>query len=244
MEKETFANQALDPLVEDRVSSDETWLDEYSEQTVTVQLDSETSSSHASQNFLPETILAGRYRLLGDIGAGGMGKVLQALDLMTQQLCAIKVMHAHLALHEVDLKRFKREASVSLALKHENIVEVKDFGFIDGRKPFIVMEFLDGQSLDDILEQQHRLSPWEFISIFRQLSHGLSYAHESGVVHRDIKPSNIMIVNVDGRRIVKIVDFGIAKRCKKTGEVCPTTIKALQRSQLAPGASEIFDGNE
>jgi serine/threonine-protein kinase len=211
------------------------------EPATTAQLESSMAANQAPNLFSPGTILSGRYELLKNLGSGGMGKVFHALDRMTKQPCAIKVMHSHLARNDADLKRFEREANVTIGLKHENIVDVLDFGFIDDSKPFIVMEYIQGQSLADILDEQHRLSLSDFVTVFKQICQGISYAHDSGVVHRDIKPSNIMIVNVKGPLKVKIVDFGIAKRCKTTGEICPTTAKTLQLLQLSPGASVEFD---
>jgi serine/threonine-protein kinase len=173
------------------------------------------------------TVLAGRYEILKTLGEGGMGRVFQAQDRLTSKLCAIKVMSANLTGSETDLLRFKREADVSIELKHRNIVDVFDKGCTQDHKPFIVMEYLQGKCLADILLEKERLNLNEFAKIFKQICQGLSYSHANQVVHRDIKPSNIMVVNVDGKQIAKIVDFGIARRCKTTGEVCPTTLKSI-----------------
>jgi eukaryotic-like serine/threonine-protein kinase len=178
--------------------------------------------------FSEGATLVGRYKILKTLGAGGMGKVFQVLDLENNTVCAVKIMNNQLAGREAGLKRFHREASVSLSLKHPNIVNVLDLGSTEDDKPFIVMEYIEGKSLDDIIEAQQRLSLPQFIDIFRQICQGIAYAHINNVVHRDIKPGNIMIIEENGRQRAKVVDFGIARICKTTGEVCPTTTRAIQ----------------
>ena len=181
----------------------------------------------SSQPCTVGTILSERYEILKTLGEGGMGQVFQAYDRNTKKFCAIKVMHAHLAGSDTDLRRFEREASVSISLKHQRIVDVFDLGFTNQQKPFFVMELIQGRSLADILYDQETLIPREFLNIFSQICDGISFAHANNVVHRDIKPSNIMIVERDGMQQVKIVDFGIARICKTTGEICPTTLKSI-----------------
>ncbi|HEY9718361.1 MAG TPA: serine/threonine-protein kinase [Trichormus sp.] len=190
------------------------------------------------------TVLAGRYEILKTLGEGGMGHVFQAHDRLTSKLCAIKIMSANLTGSETDLLRFKREADVSIELKHRNIVDVFDKGCTEDHKPFIVMEYLQGKCLADILLEKERLNINEFAKIFKQICEGLSYSHANQVVHRDIKPSNIMVVNVDGKQIAKIVDFGIARRCKTTGEVCPTTLKSILDSCKSETATALAANDE
>lgn len=173
------------------------------------------------------TMLAGRYEVVTAIGSGGMGQVFKAMDIETDTLCAVKVMHNHLRDIDVNLKRFEREAQVAITLRHNNVVAVIDFGFTESQEPFIVMEYLEGKTLAEILEEKGRLPSDWFGMIFTRICLGLSYAHGSNVVHRDIKPSNIMLVAGDPER-VKIVDFGIARVCKATGEICPTSAAALR----------------
>lgn len=207
--------------------------------SIAVVLNEEPFSAGGDQ-FAAGSLLAGRYRIIKNLGEGGMGKVVQATDHLTNNLCAVKVMHNHLSEREEDLLRFQREASLSLALKHENIVDVLDMNFTEDRQPFIVMEFIEGKSLDDVLQEQTRLSIDEFTTIFSQVCNGISFAHDNHVVHRDIKPSNIMIVEEDGSRKVKVVDFGIAKICGTTGEVCPNTARAIEMVQsLSGGAIDV-----
>lgn len=184
------------------------------------------------------TMVAARYRLVADIGAGGMGQVFKAEDMQAKTVCAVKVMHNHLRESDINLKRFEREGEVAVALKHENIVSVTDYGFTETMEPFIVMEFLEGESLADILQTEKQLSIESFCHIFGAVCSGLSYAHLSNVVHRDVKPSNIMILGGPKGQI-KIVDFGIARVCKSTGEVCPTSANA---SETSPGTVATLQG--
>lgn len=168
-----------------------------------------------------------RFRIVSEVGVGGMGKVFQAVEQHSNKVLALKVMHNHLKNDPTNRMRFEREAKVAIDLRHKHIVEVTAYGFTESNEPFIVMEFLEGVSLQDVLKQKHRLELQEFFATFAGVCDGLSYAHESNVVHRDIKPSNIMLVNGDFNES-KIVDFGIAKVCKQTGEVCPETASALK----------------
>jgi eukaryotic-like serine/threonine-protein kinase len=186
----------------------------------------------AASSSRPESMIAGRFRLMSQVGVGGMGQVFKAWDTKTDSLCAVKVMHNHLRDNESNLKRFEREARVSAGLKQENVVSVLDFGVTESLEPYIVMEFIEGRSLADVLHQQGYLTVDQFGTIFTRVCQGLSYAHGAGVVHRDIKPSNIMLVDGDTHK-VKIVDFGIARVCKTTGEICPTSSKALQSLRSA-----------
>ncbi len=174
------------------------------------------------------TVIAGRYKLLADIGYGGMGRVFRALDTKHDELRALKIMHNHLQSDATNVKRFEREAELALGLKHENIVEVIDFGLTETGEPFIVMELLKGESLDDLLKHETRLPLDLFAILFPQICEGLSYSHASNVVHRDIKPSNIMIIDSQEGEQIKIVDFGIARVCGTTGVVCPTSSTILK----------------
>lgn len=186
-------------------------------------------------------VLLERYRLLELVGQGGMGKVYRVVDLNDNSIAAVKVMHNHLKSDASSRLRFEREARLAVGLKHANVLEVTNYGLTDENEPFIVMEFLVGESLDEFIQRRKPpLAASMLVPIFMQICAGLHYAHQSGVVHRDMKPSNIMLIedtNSD-RLHVKIVDFGIAKVCKTTGEVCPTSGKPLDLSITQPG--EIF----
>ena len=148
----------------------------------------------------------GKYDIVDLIGRGGMGIVCKALDPAIGRLVAIKVMTVGFAADPVLLKRFYREAQSTGKLQHPNIVTVYELGDLDGT-PYLVMEFIEGESLDRIIQARRELPLEEKLGFVVQICNGLQYAHERNVVHRDIKPGNIMITT-DGT--VKIVDFGLA----------------------------------
>ncbi|MDX2106052.1 MAG: serine/threonine-protein kinase [Candidatus Melainabacteria bacterium] len=157
------------------------------------------------------------YKLLKEVGSGGMGKVYQAQKSDTGEICAIKVMHNHLSADQNNRKRFEREARVTCGLNQENVVETIDCGVTKDDQPFIVMEYLEGNSLADMLLEKGRIDLASFYPLLVQICRGLAYTHNMSIVHRDMKPSNIMLVKKGNETVAKIVDFGIAKICPRTG---------------------------
>jgi serine/threonine-protein kinase len=157
-------------------------------------------------------ILAGRYELLAVLGRGGMGVVYRAHDDVLGRVVAIKVLPADRAEDPVFVARFEREARAAAALNHPNIVAVFDSGR-DPETRFIVMEYVPGASLAQLLRQRGRLPAGEAVEIAVQIASALSAAHRAGIIHRDIKPGNVM---VDERSKVKVLDFGIARAVAAT----------------------------
>lgn len=158
------------------------------------------------------TVLAGRYEVMEVIGGGGMGLVYKARHTMMNRIVAIKMLHSHLTTSPDTLKRFQLEAQAASCLSLPNILTIYDFGVTDEGQPYMVMDYLEGTSLADILEADGHLPVSRSLGIFVQACAGLAHAHQKGVIHRDLKPSNIMLVNYgDQTDFVKIVDFGIAK---------------------------------
>jgi serine/threonine protein kinase len=153
--------------------------------------------------------IAGRYRIERRLGLGGMSTVHLALDTRLERHVAVKLLAEHLADDPTFVSRFQREALSAARLVHPNIVQVFDSGLdaASGRH-FIVMEYVPGQSLAEILRERPQLSVEETLALMVQACHGLDYAHRMGVVHRDVKPGNLMR-SPDG--IVKLADFGIAR---------------------------------
>ena len=149
----------------------------------------------------------GKYDVLDVVGKGGMGVVYRAKDPFLDRMVAIKIMTISYADYPDLLQRFYREAKATANLQHPNIVTVYELGEHEG-SPYLAMQFLEGASLDSILRSGQELSLLQKLDIIIQACHGLSYAHQKGIVHRDIKPGNIMVLK-DGN--VKIVDFGIAR---------------------------------
>jgi serine/threonine protein kinase len=157
---------------------------------------------------IPQSI--GRYRIQGLLGTGAMGEVYRAHDPSIDRLVAIKVLRPELITGsgaEQLLERFRREARAAGRRFHPNIVAIWDFGEEDGI-PFLVMELIEGKSLDEILKASGLLAADRSIRIMTQVLSALGFAHESGVIHRDIKPSNIMVLQQDQ---IKVADFGIAR---------------------------------
>jgi serine/threonine protein kinase/HD-like signal output (HDOD) protein len=153
----------------------------------------------------------GPYRLLGELGEGGMGRVFRAEHTLIGRTVAIKILNAEVAGDPDVQSRFFMEARIVNEIHHPNIVEVTDFGTSAGR-PFIVMEYLQGQTLTMRVEQDGALEEATAIRIARQIASALGAVHERGIVHRDLKPDNIFLSNhLDYPDFVKILDFGIAK---------------------------------
>src|SRR5213080_4201689 len=156
--------------------------------------------------FVPGTILADRYRIVGLIGRGGMGEVYRADDLKLGQTVALKFLPESLASDPAWVERFYAEVRHARQVSHPNVCRVYDVGEIGGRH-FLSMEYVDGEDLASLLRRIGRLPPDKAVEIARQLCAGLAAAHERGVLHRDLKPANVMI---DGDGHVRITDFGLA----------------------------------
>jgi Protein kinase domain len=156
--------------------------------------------------FVPGTILAERYRIVGLLGRGGMGEVYRADDMKLAQPVALKFLPQALATDGAALARFHREVRVSRQVSHRNVCRVYDIGEINGQH-FLSMEFISGEELASLMRRIGRLPPDKANEIARQLCAGLAAAHDTGILHRDLKPANIMI---DSNGNVRITDFGIA----------------------------------
>jgi serine/threonine protein kinase len=154
----------------------------------------------------------GRYRMTKVLGGGGMAVVYLARDEELDRPVAIKVLADNLAADESFRKRFLREARLAARLAHRNVVQVYDSGEADGR-PYIVMEYVEGETLADLLSRRGRLPSAETVELALEVCSGLEHAHAKGLVHRDVKPQNLLI-GADGT--VKIVDFGIARSAHGT----------------------------
>ena len=151
-------------------------------------------------------LIADRYFVITEIGSGGMGTVYRGHDRHTGQTVAVKLLHPHLRRDPAYVARFRREAALAMRLDSRHIVQTLDYG-IDGGEPYIVMEFIQGQTLGELLRQGPLSSPAAaYIGV--QLARALAEAHGKGVIHRDLKPRNVMI-QADG--VVKLADFGVAR---------------------------------
>lgn len=156
-------------------------------------------------------VVAGRFRLERLLGKGGMGSVWRAVDIRLETPCALKFIEGDLSTLPDMVKRFQREAKAAAELRSPHVVQVFDHDIWEGI-PFIAMELLEGEDLRKRLDRVKRLSRKETIEILSQASRALTRAHSIGIVHRDLKPENIFISHDVDREVVKILDFGIAKR--------------------------------
>ena len=156
--------------------------------------------------FIPGTLVAGRYRIIGLLGRGGMGEVYRATDLTLAQSVALKILPEEAAANQSLLERFHAEVRIARQVSHPNVCRVYDIGEADGL-PFISMEYVDGEDLGSLLHRIGRLPSDKALDVARKLCAGLNAAHERGIIHRDLKPQNIML---NKRGEVIIMDFGLA----------------------------------
>lgn len=162
--------------------------------------------------------LSDRYAVEGELGRGGMGVVYRGRNRSIDRPVAIKVLDVNLLNSNTSKKRFEQEAKASANLEHPNLVSVFDYGFGPNGEPYIVMELLNGESLDRVLKQQGPFSIERFSHVFKQVCKALGHVHKRGLIHRDIKPGNIMLISTeDDPDFVKLVDFGIAKVVPQDG---------------------------
>jgi tRNA A-37 threonylcarbamoyl transferase component Bud32 len=155
-------------------------------------------------------VFAGRYLIEATLGEGGMGRVYRARHTRLDRRFAIKVLHAELSMHESMVMRFHREATAISKLSHHNVVGVFDFGEQGDGLLYLVMEYVDGRSLRDILRAEGPLASDRILELLGQLCDGLAHAHQHGLVHRDFKPDNVLVETHDDGEHARIVDFGIA----------------------------------
>jgi serine/threonine-protein kinase len=157
--------------------------------------------------------LSGRYRLDAQIGSGGMSTVYRAFDLTLERPVAIKLMHREIAADSDQLERFRREARAVARLSHPHIVGVIDAGE-DEHRPYIVFEYVEGETLKERIRRMGRLPIDEAIAYAIEIARALGCAHDNHIVHRDIKPQNVLI---DGEGSAKVTDFGIARSLQEEG---------------------------
>jgi serine/threonine-protein kinase len=193
-------------------------------------LASSTSSQVDEGRFLPGTVIAGRYRIAGLLGRGGMGEVYRATDLTLGQAVALKFLPETLSRDERALARFYNEVRMARQVTHPNVCRVYDIGSVEDLH-YISMEFVDGEDLASLLRRIGRLPVDKALETARRLCAGLAAAHEKGVLHRDLKPANVMI---DGRGQAIVTDFGLAGLSRQLqGDVRSGTPAYMSPEQLA-----------
>ena len=173
------------------------------------------SRARVEENLIGATLL-GRYTILRKIGQGGMGVVYEATHTLIGKRVAVKVLLDKYARKEQIVARLEQEARLASAIGHEHIIDITDFGQTDDGRTFVVMEFLEGESLGEILAREGPLPEERILAIAIQVAGALGAAHAKGIVHRDVKPENIFVLRRKDRDFVKVVDFGISKSLRSS----------------------------
>jgi len=180
-------------------------------------------------------LLGGRYELDGIVGRGGMAEVYRARDIRLDRIVAVKTLREDLARDQMFQARFRREAQSAASLNNPSIVAVYDTGedtTAGSHIPYIVMEYVDGRTLRDLLREDRRLLPERALEITDGVLRALDYSHRSGIVHRDIKPGNVMLTR-GGQ--VKVMDFGIARAVSDAQATMTQTAQVIGTAQyLSP----------
>jgi serine/threonine-protein kinase len=161
---------------------------------------------------LPEgTVVAGKLRVVRELGVGGMGTVYEVEHELTRHRRALKILHARAAQAPTAVARFLREASAAARIGNAHIAETFDAGRLENGEPYLLMELLEGETLDQRVQRLGSLVPAELVDLVGQACDGVQAAHDAGIVHRDLKPENLFVTTREGRPFLKILDFGISK---------------------------------
>lgn len=169
-----------------------------------------------ARNWNPGDVVAEKYELQRPLARGGMGQVWVAQNQLTERRVAIKFMLPELATSPDTVQRFFREAKASARIDHPSIVDVLDLGTLEDGAPFMVMEYLEGRSLEQLIDKEP-LAPIQAAAVMLDVAHALASAHAAGIVHRDLKPANIYIAKKGEQLVPKILDFGISKITSSIG---------------------------
>jgi serine/threonine protein kinase len=165
-----------------------------------------------SPTVISGQMLAGKYRVDRLLGEGGMGVVLAATNEALRQRVAIKLLRSGALANAKALGRFEREARAAASLRSEHVARVLDVGKLEDGRPYMVMEYLEGRDLGDVVEQDMPLPVGDAVDYVLQACEAIAEAHAAGIIHRDLKPKNLFLsLTVDGRPLVKVLDFGISK---------------------------------
>ncbi|MHC4401199.1 MAG: protein kinase domain-containing protein [Planctomycetota bacterium] len=186
-----------------------------------------SSDPGSGGRFLPGTMIARRYRIVGLLGSGGMGEVYRADDLKLGQPVALKFLPEELVGDPRRFEYFRNEVRLARQVSNPNVCRVYDIGEV-GRRQFLSMEYIDGEDLATLIRRIGRLPADKGVDVARQLCDGLAAAHDRGILHRDLKPANVML---DARGRVRITDFGVACLADQPG---PTAVRAGTPAYMAP----------
>ncbi len=180
------------------------------ERTARLPKGGEGESEENRDELQPGTVV-GPYLIHSTLGSGGGGQVYRAEHRLLGRSVAIKVLHAENACSHEGLARFVREARVVNMIRHPAIVDIYEFGELPDSRPYFVMELLEGSDVNQLINSRGRFDPQEMLQIITPVCSALDAAHSAGVVHRDLKANNVNVAIRDGRYVVKLLDFGIAK---------------------------------
>ncbi|MEO8181142.1 MAG: serine/threonine-protein kinase [Deltaproteobacteria bacterium] len=194
----------------------------------------ETALARPNAASLVGQTLSGRYLVTALIGSGGMGAVYRAEHVQLQKPVALKVLNAEMALHKEAALRFEREAMVSARIMHPHVVSANDSGRLPDGSLYLVLEFVSGRSLRQLIDEEGRVPPPRALAIAGQIAEALAAAHAAEVVHRDLKPGNVMLLRREGNsEFVKVLDFGLARIIGQ-----PSTSEPLTRTGAIFGTPE------
>jgi len=174
---------------------------------------------HGATDIKTGTVLRGKYEVISKVGEGGMGAVFKARIVPGGDIRAVKVVAQRLVQEPGFRQRFKSEALIMKAIKHPNDVEVQDYDETEEGQPFLVMEFVDGVHLDELVPAGTKMDVARAVNLVTQVVDGVGAAHKLSIIHRDVKPDNILVAkDANGKEIVKLLDFGVAK-VKEQGDL-------------------------
>ena len=175
-------------------------------------------------SYAPGTLVANRLRIVRVIGVGGMGTVYEVEHELTRHHRALKVLHARAARQPSVVERFVREASAAARVANAHVAETFDAGRLDTGEPYLLMELIDGETLEQRLHRTGTIEVGELADLVHQACEGVHSAHQAGIVHRDLKPENLIVTVRDGAPFLKVLDFGISKfDSERTGALGITT---------------------
>lgn len=184
----------------------------------------ETPALDSQSGFRYGQVFADKYELLDVIGSGAMGIIYRARHLILDKVVAIKVLHAPQA-DPTLIMRFQREARAASSLNHPNVITVYDFGVHVESAPYMVMDYLQGRTLAQYIEERGQLSLRDTLDIVEQILSALAHAQKKNILHRDLKPSNIMVLEEENEpRLVKLLDFGLAKLLDRDDQVALSAV--------------------
>jgi serine/threonine protein kinase len=170
-------------------------------------------------------VIGDRFLILERLGHGGSGTIYRAEHVTLRRKVAVKVLHHELSRDDLAVERFRREATTVSEIDNDHIVEIHDFGHTADGRLYLAMELLEGETLQDVIRRQKRLSIEHTIDVLLQLGEALAEAHAMGYVHRDLRPRNVWLSSRRGRpNFVKLLDFGLAKLVEHEGRAASTSL--------------------